>query len=300
MPWWRFQRWRMLYAGVVALGSLVAVAVVLASTGARQASPRTTADSASATAARVGGWASPTTCTRRPAVPAWTSGFETGNFREWTQWGQGQRNWYPFSHVVDPLGEGIPRRQGRRVARFAVSDQDAASGRIHAKVYKAWRGPPNDVSGTYRAWFYVPRSYRFRANSWGANIFQWKEEYIDKRGRYRQDPEWVVGLGPAHWYGLRGLPRRAPVVSVWTGRGGRVSGPRRFPLGKWVEVCADLFDGQKIDVYLNGRLLAVARARDFPVGPSQGSRSLKWIFGVGNYGSNSGPIYVDAVSYLRF
>jgi hypothetical protein len=302
MPLWRWQRWPVLGAALVALGSLAAVAVVLASKEARQASPHPVAETTSAAVEARGARpsASRTTCTGRRAVPVWRSSFESGNFREWSQWGKRQRQWYPVSRVVDPVREGIPRRHGRRVARFEVTDEDAAAGRIHAKVYKWWGGPPADVSGTYRASFYVPRDYRFRADSWGANIFQWKEEYVDTDGGYRQDPQWVVALGPARWYGLQGLPRRAPVVTLWTGGRGRTPSLRRFPLARWVEVCADLYQGERINVYIDGRRLAVARARQFPVGPSQGSRSLKWIFGVGNYGRNEGPIYVDAVSYLRF
>jgi hypothetical protein len=191
-----------------------------------------------------------------------------------------------------------PRGHGRNVARFEVSDEDAAAGRIHAKVYKWWTGPPDDVSGTYRAWFYVPRDYRFRPDSWGTNIFQWKEEYVETGGRYRQEAQWVVTLGPASWFELQGLPKRAPAVSVWADGRERTRSVRRFPLARWVEVCADLYQGKWIDVYIDGRQFTVARARQFPVGPRQGS--LKWIFGVGNYGSNDGPIYVDAVSYLRF
>ena len=283
--WW--QRWGLLFAALVALGSLAVVAVVLASTDSSKRRP----------AAHDAGPLSRTTCTGRPAASAWSSSFESGNFREWSHSGEGERESYPVSRVVNPVREGIPRRHGRRVARFEVSDEDAAAGRIHAKVYKWWRGPPKDVSGTYRASFYVPRDYRFREGSWGANLFQWKEEYTDTGGGFRQEPQWALALGPARWYGLQG---RAPVLSMWTDSRGRTSSLRRFPLARWVEVCADLYQGKRIVVYVDGRRFTVAHARQFPVGPAQGSRSLKWIFGVGNYGNNEGPIYVDAVSYLRF
>ena len=288
---------------MVALGSLAVVAAVLASAGTLgRATPDPVSDSSNGTPATRDESVSDSraTCAGRPAVPAWTSSFESGDFREWSHWGQGQRQWYPVSRVVDPVREGIPRRHGQRVARFEVRDEDAAAGRIHAKVYKWWTGPPDDVSGTYRASFYVPRDYRFRAGSWGTNLFQWKEEYVDSAGGYRQESQWVVALGPASWYGLRGVPRRALVLSMWTGARGRTRSLQRFPVARWVDICADLYQGKRIEVYVDGRLFTVARAGQFPVGPSQGGRSLKWIFGVGNYGRNEGPIYVDAVSYLRF
>jgi hypothetical protein len=243
----------------------------------------------------------------KPAMPAFDSSFESGTWEEWKGYGaKSQPEMYPPAEIVDPLDEGIPRIQGRRAARLEVRPEDARADRTHAKLIRSWSA--DRVSGSYRAWYYVPSGYTLRGRAW-VNIFQFKEPY--SCDGYCSDPSWwMVLVGAKRGDGIR---RGAPVAEIerWEsdGRRRRVERRRPFPTGRWVEVRADVRQGERIDYYIDGRRFDTALQEEYPVGPMHGSRSLEWAFGVGSYTGTSGdparyaangPLYVDAVSFRPF
>lgn len=246
-----------------------------------------------------------------PAVPpAWSAGFEGGNFAEWTWWGQGQTSLWGHIAVVDPASEGVPRFGGARVGRFETTADDIAAGRTSAKVYESFRSngrSPAHVGGTYRAWYYLPPSYRVPLNT-DVNVFQFKEDYADAGGTWHSDAlwwlnlstaSWAKGMGGAAWIGTPPARGDAPVFLLQHAEN-RWTRQVRFmpaPLGRWFEIRADLRQGDRIDFFIDGRLYDTARASEYPVNPFR-SDSLGWTFGVGNYSTGAnGPLYLDDASY---
>lgn len=237
----------------------------------------------------------------------WSSDFSRHNFTGWSWWGQGQASIWGHVAVVRPSSVGIPHLLGHYVARFETTRSDLEHGRTNAKIYKAFyvKGPggsasPPDVSGTYHAWFYVQRDFRVPYGT-AINIFQFKEQYAG-----HSDPLWWVQLSTASWAEHRHAswrtprPKRAdaPVMSLnhWNNPWTRHEVYAAVPLGRWFEISADLYQGKKIDFYLDGRPLDTASAREYPVSPFH-SDSQAWTFGVGEYGDAlAGPLYVGAAS----
>lgn len=229
-------------------------------------------------------------------VAPWTSSFERG-VQEWSWWGQGQKQIWGHVSAVDPRKYGIPRRQGRRVGRFEVTPADLRAGRTNAKLYEFFqrRGhAPADVSGTYSAWYYYPRSYHVSPNV--SNMpFQFKEEYTDASG-WHQDPMWWVEIDSAGQWGMGGRASR-PVAFLHYPQN-RTYDPVPVPLGRWFQIKAQIVEHRRIDVWMDGKHLDTGRQSQWPVGPSHGRHSLKWIFGVGNYsGEANGPLYIDEAAY---
>ena len=216
--------------------------------------------------------------------------------------------------IVDAGRAGLPPLAGvEKVARFVVRPRDAAADppRYHAKLFRPFyaRGrsnrdtdqhstrSPRDVSGSYRAWFFLPRSFRIPRGGW-RNIMQFKERFWNGReSGYRSEPTW--------WLELSG--RDSGVVAgvrYWNGGSAGTAGRERmFPRGRWVEVRADIRQGDRIEWFLDGRPLATGRHSTWPVSPTRGRRSLAWNFGVGNYAGMgrggpsarvSGPLYIGA------
>ena len=249
----------------------------------------------------------PRPTTQSSSVARFRSSFEAGDFDEWGGYNHRfQPDQYPKgAKVLDPHDDGVPRREGCRVARFHVTLDDAVVRRTHAKMLKSWKvgsgqfttRPPSDVSGVYSAWYYLPKNYRVRGRGW-VNIFQWKESYYRSRRGDREwfsDPTWWITLERGRNGGIRAL------LNNWGG--GITAGPS-FPRGRWVQVRAVLRQGRSIDFFLDGKHWTTARQRRYPVSPRYGSRSLGWTWGVGNYSSRgdgpprdavSGPLYVDAI-----
>lgn len=244
--------------------------------------------------------------------PAFQSDFETGNFDEWTTVNEPAGT--VFVGTAD--GEGIPTRAGGRfIAHFEVTEDQQEDGEIHSKVYKEWgtkepilsrrnkrgeqyeRLPGDSAAGTYRAWYFVPTGYR-ADNKW-VNIMQWKEHY----GEDDQDPQWWLQIGPAGAFGDT-TPGNGPApaddapvlfVNHWENEDPDTA-PRLWntPTGRWFEVRAELYPGDRIDWYIDGRLFDSSRHETYPVGLRE--RSTGWIFGVGHYGG-IGRLYVDDVSF---
>lgn len=254
---------------------------------------------------------------RPPAVkaaPAFTSDFESGTFDEWTTVNEPAGTRY----VGTVNGEGIPARDGGRfIAAFEVSEEQQEDGRVHSKVYKEWgikdpilgrenkRGEPyerlpgDSSAGTYTAWYFVKNDYR-ADNKW-VNIMQWKEHYGDADDR--QDPQWWLQIGRAEAF-KGATPANGPAeaddspvlfVNHWENKDPETA-PKLWntPTGRWFEVRAELYPGDRIDWYIDGQLFDTARHATYPVGLRD--RSTGWIFGVGHYGG-VGKLWVDDVSF---
>ena len=252
-------------------------------------------------------------------VTVWADGFESGDFSGWSAWGQHTRGQWGHVTVVEPRAEGVPSREGSRVARFETTPADISAGRIHAKLYKAFyitdkagkRHPPGDVGGTYRTWLYFPESYRVPAETW-VNVFQFKEKYRTGDGRNPSDPLWWIEVRDAAW--MRERPRHfwhgeapanpeAPVAFInyrTADNDRRHLQAKPIPLGRWVEFRAELHQEDRIDFFIDGEHFDTARHGEYPVSPFHGEDSLEWLFGTGNYSSGSnGPLYGDEASYTR-
>lgn len=224
--------------------------------------------------------------------------------------------------VVDTAREGLPPLGRRhRAMRLGLRPVDSRRGVIFAKIGKPFFAPgyadgqqpihatrpPADVSGSYRAWFYLPRDFRIRGTGW-RNVMQFKERYWDgSENGYRSEPMWWLVL-----YNPRGDHRGHVTAGIryWgDGKVGSVGRARPFPRGRWVEVRADLRQGRSITWTLDGRRLGVGTPSRYPVGPRRGALSLAWDFIVGNYAGAgvertwrnriSRPLYVGDAVVLR-
>jgi hypothetical protein len=134
---------------------------------------------------------------------------------------------------------------------------------------------------------------------------EFKERYWDgSQAGYQSDPAWWLVLynGDGH-----GTPYAH--VNYWNGGSAGTAGRSvAFPRGRWVEVHADLYQGDRIEWFVGGRRIAVGANSRYPVGPSHGARSLAWDFGVGDYaGAGRGtwrnrlsrPLYVGSAEMLK-
>ena len=239
----------------------------------------------------------------------WSADFSTGDFSQWSWWGQDDPT-YGHISVVDPATYGIPRPPldgERRVGRMLVTKRDAKLGRVNAKLYKGWSRhgrPPADVSGTYSAWYFLRRRYAVPLGT-DANIFQFKEKHGGQ-----SDPLWWVQLSTASWAermrGSRWLgkrPRRADqpvaVLNHADNRWRRRSTFMPVPLGRWFQIRADVRQGDRIDFTIDGRRFDTARQREYPISPFRAD-SQEWIFGIGNYtAAPNTVVYVGRASYVR-
>lgn len=230
--------------------------------------------------------------------PLFRSSFEHRGVHEWSVQDGGSA-----VSVVRGRRNGEPKpRSGRRVARFVTT----VSAVQHAKLYEGFgthvgasdSKPPADVSGTYRSWFFFPRSFRVPRGTW-VNIFQFKEKYHDAGGD-RSDPLWWVQLGDARWARKMGGPpvrRTTAPVAFLNHWGGFWTPPPHFvrvPLGKWIKIRADVVQGRYIDFWLASRYLGRARDSRYHVSPFHGANSMEWTFGVGEYSTGAnGPLFID-------
>ena len=166
-------------------------------------------------------------------------------------------------------------------------------------------GSPADVSGIYTVWQYIP-SARFRLNpghGW-VLLTQFKENYTDSSGRWRQDPLWRVGCNNFS----------GPITCSLSPRGSKT-----FALGqytdRWVKWEYRLYQGAKdrtgrggrIELWADGKLLDTGYESQFHVGSAALaplSRAHAWVWIVGQYSSNQTtrgvPDYqaTDITSYI--
>jgi hypothetical protein len=229
------------------------------------------------------------------------------------------------TRVVAPAAHGVPRRPGgtnAHVLRASVNRRQRAAGAYAAYLYKVWavaapetgwtgnlghpfeRILPGEEGGTYRAWYFLPRSTRrvLRHNNHGrygwVNIFQFKHSNPNGGGpgRWEQPPQW--------WINIRNNnpDRLALCVSHWRRpafcqrRGLRSSHLPPVPFGRWFQLRADVHPGQRIDFYLDGRRFDTGRQADYGVGLAPGDSS--WVFSPGWY-LNTGTAYIDDVRFDR-
>lgn len=246
-------------------------------------------------------------------APIWTAGFETGDFSEWSyiqgsdphQGGPGPQ----YVYVSRAEDEGILAHEGAWVARF--ERPTGYPDYPHAKCYKEWSAvgkrdqfgrtedklPDNgDPSGTYRASLYYPPNYQADRSEW-TNIFQFKEEgYV--AGKWNQEPSWWINTAVS-----RAFNGSSDVAVLFVNHWHQdYSGfhPKLLtvPLGRWFEIRADVYEGVRIDWYIDGLLFDQSVDAEYPVGRFY-DQSDGWIFGVGHYGG-TGTLWVDDVSFAVF
>lgn len=248
-------------------------------------------------------------------APTWEAGFELHSLREWSYWDRDDGGTF---YATDAEADGVTAQSGSAVARFEVTADEHADGREHSKVYKTWalappetgwnddadrrleRLPGDSPDGRYSAWFFIPEDYDNVTDTW-ANIFQFKESYLDTDGDWQQDPQWWVDLSLAGTWEPSELPAGTSdedpllAVNAWHAEGWWDPKPVAAPVGRWFELTAELHSGDRIDWHLDGRLFDTSPDDAYPVGISKG-RPTGWTFGVGHYGG-VGQLWVDSVAF---
>lgn len=248
----------------------------------------------------------------------WRSNFETGDFSEWTWW----RRRDGGTFFVRPPEVETAAAGGSKVAHFEVTPAQLAAGRRHSKVFKEWalappesmwrddrgapleRLPENSPAGSYVARYFLPPGYRKPKGQPWTNVFQFKESYLDGKGRWHQDPQWWINMSSASTWRAKGVrtpcgaSSDAPVLHAnhWNQEFSRYR-PKLVaaPVGRWFEIRADLYPGNRIDWYLDGRLFDRSPATTYPVGLSK-PRPVGWVFGIGHYGG-IGRLLADDASF---
>jgi hypothetical protein len=229
--------------------------------------------------------------------------------------------------VVRPGEYGVPARAGGsngHVLRASVSLRQRARGQYAAYLYKIWAtGPPesrwnsaiSDIpierirrgqeAGTYRAWYFIPKSTRriLQHNETGGfgwvNIFQFKHSNPNGkgRGRWAQPPQWWVNVRNSSAKHLTLCVSNWKRASFCERRGLRGRRLPPVPFGRWFELRADVQPGKRIDFYLNGKRFDTGLQRDYPVGLRRGDSS--WVFSPGWY-LNTGTAFIDDASFVPF
>jgi hypothetical protein len=251
------------------------------------------------------------------AGPAWSSDFSSGNFHQWSWWGQGQQSIWGRIGVVRAPGVGVPelRKGHRNIARMTVTSSGLRVGKINAKLYKGFgyyrngvAHEPSNVSGTYSAWYYIPSSFKIRSTDEWSNIFQFKEQYALPGGGSQSDPLWWVELNSAAWgWSMAGAKWVGPqpqdpdqpvaVLNRWCNDWKRQVVLEAVPLNRWFKISAALTQGKRISFSIDGRHFDTAYASQYPVSPFHAG-GQEWIFGVGNYSiAPDTTLYVGQASY---
>lgn len=210
---------------------------------------------------------------------------------------------------------------------------DVLKRRVHSKVMKEWRLPGSpktddlgrqmdrlpggSPAGTYRASFFFPESYEKGVEEpWSlwTNIFQFKEAWTEN-GLSRQAPQWWINVSRAGGWsydpedapGIRTEAPNRPVLHVNRPRheaeqDGYRPRLRVVPLGRWFEIRAEVFPGERIEWYLDGERFDTSFDGEHPVGLSRGdsesspARSEGWLFGIGHY-DGIGQLWADGASF---
>ncbi len=249
---------------------------------------------------------------------SWSSDFSTGDFSQWTWWGQGQANIWGDISVVNPGSVGVPALDPSdpHIAQMTVTASGPADGQVNAKLYKMFGStdnsgvehPPSDVSGTYSAWYYIPSSYQMSSSDTWANIFQFKEQYAQADGSSHSDPlwwiqlssgAWAASMGGARWIGAKPTSSEQPVAVLnrWNNDWKRQVVLDTVPLNRWFEIVAVVHQNDRIDFSIDGQPFDTAQASEYPVSPFHSS-SQEWIFGVGNYSTAPNTtLYIGRASY---
>ncbi len=236
-----------------------------------------------------------------------SDGFESGDYRGWSfvqAHDKSQGPGGPGNRVGTASSLGVKPHGGSYAAQF--ERPASATSRPHAKVFKEWSntgkwdefgrrmGPlPNggNPSGTYRAWFQFPADYKASSSGW-MNLFQFKEQG-SKNGKWHQDPSWWLNVSSASKWGQGGSE---PVVFAnhWNNKWDYTPKTMKLPVGRWFEVRAELYEKDRIEWYVDGKLLDVSKHSTYPVGRFF-DKSDGWVFGVGHY-QGVGRVLVDDAS----
>lgn len=255
---------------------------------------------------------------RAHAYGDWDSSFEGGDFTEWSTWGANDSR-YAGHDTVTAQETGIPALAGDYVANFSVDRQQIDTGEIHSKLMKEWilsgvqklddaarpvgRLPKDSPAGTYRASFFFPSHYRRELtspyNKW-TNIFQFKQGYREA-GVYKQDPQFWVNVSAAgqHPDAPAGLEPDSPVLHVnnwWTDYRSYRPTLYAVPLGRWFEIRAELYPGDRIEWYADDQHLDTSHSTSIKkIGFSE-PHAEGWIFGIGHY-DGIGRLWADRASF---
>jgi hypothetical protein len=128
------------------------------------------------------------------------------------------------------------------------------------------------------------------------NILQFKEMGYDNQGRAIQFPSWWLNVGPqsSFAHGNVSLETKNPVLFANYWNNTYVNWQPKtmpVPLGRWFEVRAQLYQGDRIDWYVNGSLFDTSYNSTYHVGRFY-PVSTGWIYGVGHYGGY-GSVLID-------
>lgn len=228
-----------------------------------------------------------------------------------------------------------PPNGSANVARFELTAAQIAAGKVHSKLYKGWDANnarrSDDAgrrldrvvdrgSGSYSAWYYLPADYRMNDRG-PVNIFQFKEDYSDDAGAsfagFGSDMQSALSIwstegvkGRAGVYNRSaydfGVAATHPILAVDLWHQPAVK-PRRghqpaavpAPLGRWFNVTAKIYAGDRVEYHVDGRLLDTWYNDEYPVGVRY-AKAMGWTFGVGHYGGNAGKLWVANVRYTPF
>jgi hypothetical protein len=259
--------------------------------------------------AAVAGWWS----TDLGAVPLGTAAGKTPTAtalaRQWSHYGQGEEDEYGNPVVVSARGAGLPEPPigGDHTIRLSHPRGNPAT---EHKLYKSFSarswpagtepfspnaGSPANVSGRYIVYEYVSAAQlRLGIRGW-VNLAQLKEGYATDDGDHTSDPSWWLVA-----YDRNG--RLFLDLAHWAE--GSIAGPR-LDLGplldRWLKIEMRVYQGDRVEVYLNDKLFDVGRQAQYPVGrmlhvggrvPVTGATVTHeegWIFGAGNYSNPSDP-----------
>jgi hypothetical protein len=249
--------------------------------------------------------------------------------REWSWFGQpGQEDLFGFPEVVSAAAEGLPPAPGGdHVLKLDHQIGDPAYGHKLFKTFDGhnWTngdepvqndGRPADAvaSARYIAYQYVPSNrFSMTSNGW-VNMFQWKES-IDRDIGWVQNPYWFMGVRSGGPYAPLTLS-----MSNWDNTHPSVEYDFTPWFDKWVKWEGRMYQGDRLEWYLDGQLMDVGYANTYQTGPLcvlggtyEGgtiTHCQGWVFGCGNYGSSaslSGPAhnepdynYMDNLMYVSY
>jgi hypothetical protein len=242
---------------------------------------------------------------------------------EWSGWGQGDQATYGIPALVSAAAGNLPAPpSGDRILRLRHTGPQSKWGSDYSgtgphnmhKLYKQFTtktwptgaeptdrndGAPADVSARYISYLYISSLQLQLVTGYWVNMFQFKEDYANTNNQFVSNPSW--------WLGWNAFNTSKPIVnlSCWGGRHTGPTKPLSDILDHWVKFEYRLYQGNKLEVYIDDVLFDVGLNSEYAVGrmdfPGQrGSSgdtvkaSLGWTFGVGNY--TNGNDYPAAAS----
>lgn len=260
--------------------------------------------------------------------PAWRTTPTVTDLSEWTLASFADQGTIANTTPGAP-GIPAPPSGAARILNFGIDATQLAAVDIHSKVYKGWDafGHRTDVSGRpfqrlylgdeggrYEAWFYLPFDYAVGVSSGPVDLFQFKED--DDSAGFVSNPQSTLNL----W--------RASTLKTWPDQG--ITDPTRYdfglradypliacslfqplrprsghqpaaipaPLGRWFKISAKLYPGDRVEYWVDDKLLDTWFNDEYPVGIRPRSSSLGWTFGVGHYGANVGQLWVADAAFV--